>query len=174
MANQYDDTQLQKLFTDMDVKHRKKALKGAFRREANQVRRTAVNNLRSSLRSNRDLEKGIRAIVFKKAAGFRVTIGTKKANRKTGKGEKGMHLNRQGLKKPVLIWAEGGTEQRKTKTKTKTRIFVRERKGHNTGRMKRYGFMRKTQTDVRDKVTADLRNEIVESVTKTASKYGCK
>ena len=174
MANQYDDTQLQKLFTDMDVKHRKKALKGAFRREANQVRRTAVNNLRSSLRSNRDLEKGIRAIVFKKAAGFRVTIGTKKANRKTGKGEKGMHLNRWGLKKPVLIWAEGGTEQRKTKTKTKTRIFVRERKGHNTGRMKRYGFMRKTQTDVRDKVTADLRNEIVESVTKTASKYGCK
>ena len=174
MANQYDDTQLQKLFTDMDVKHRKKALKGAFRREANQVRRTAVNNLRSSLRSNRDLEKGIRAIVFKKAAGFRVTIGTKKDNRKTGKGEKGMHLNRWGLKKPVLIWAEGGTEQRKTKTKTKTRIFVRERKGHNTGRMKRYGFMRKTQTDVRDKVTADLRNEIVESVTKTASKYGCK
>ena len=172
MANQYDDTQLQKLFTEMDVKHRKRALKGAFRREANQVRRTAINNLRSSLHSNRDLEKGIRAIVFKKAAGFRVTIGTKKANRKTGKGEKGMHINRQGLKKPVLIWAEGGTEQRKTKTKT--RVFVRERRGHTTGRMKRYGFMRKTQTDVRDKVTADLRNEIVESVTKTANKYGCK
>lgn len=172
MANQYDDTQLQKLFTEMDVKHRKRALKGAFRREANQVKRTAINNLRSSLHSNRDLEKGIRAIVFKKAAGFRVTIGTKKANRKTGKGEKGMHINRQGLKKPVLIWAEGGTEQRKTKTKT--RVFVRKRRGHNTGRMKRYGFMRKTQTDVRDKVTADLRNEIVESVTKTANKYGCK
>lgn len=172
MANQYDDTQLQKLFTEMDVKHRKRALKGAFRREANQVRRTAINNLRSSLHSNRDLEKGIRAIVFKKAAGFRVTIGTKKANRNTGKGEKGMHINRQGLKKPVLIWAEGGTEQRKTKTKT--RVLVRERRSHNTGRMKRYGFMRKTQTDVRDKVTADLRNEIVESVTKTANKYGCK
>ena len=101
MANQYNDTQLQKLFTEMDVKHRKRALKGAFRREANQVRRTAINNLRSSLHSNRDLEKGIRAIVFKKAAGFRVTIGTKKANPKTGKGEKGMHINRQGLKKPV-------------------------------------------------------------------------
>lgn len=172
MANQYDDTQLQKLFTEMDVKHQKRALKGAFRREANQVRRTTINNLRSSLHSNRDLEKGIRAIVFKKAAGFRVTIGTKKANRKTGKGEKGMHINRQGLKKPVLIWAEGGTEQRKTKTKT--RVLVRERRSHNTGRMKRYGFMRKTQTDVRDKVTADLRNEIVESVTKTANKYGCK
>ena len=172
MANQYDDTQLQKLFADMDVKHRKRALKGAFKREANQVRKTAINNLRSSLQSNRDLEKGIRALVFKKAAGFRVTIGTKKANRKTGKGEKGMHLNRQGLKKPVLIWAEGGTEQRHTKTKTK--IFVRERKGHNTGRMRRYGFMRKTQSDVADKVTANLRNEIVESVTRTARKYGCK
>lgn len=172
MANQYDDTQLQKLFTDMDVKHRKRALKGAFKREANQVRKTAINNLRSSLHSNRDLEKGIRAIVFKDKAGFRVTIGTKKANRKTGKGEKGMHLNRQGLKKPVLIWAEGGTEQRRTKTKTK--VFVRERKGHNTGRMKRYGFMRKTKTDVADKVTEDLRNEITKSIEKTASKYGCK
>lgn len=172
MANQYDDTQLQKLFTDMDVKHRKRALKGAFKREANQVRKTAINNLRSSLHSNRDLEKGIRAIVFKDKAGFRVTIGTKKANRKTGKGEKGMHLNRQGLKKPVLIWAEGGTEQRRTKTKTK--VFVRERKGHNTGHMKRYGFMRKTKTDVADKVTEDLRNEITKSIEKTASKYGCK
>lgn len=169
---QYDDTQLQKLFTDMDVKHRQKALKGAFRREAGLVRKTAINNLRSSLQSNRDLEKGIRAIVFKKAAGFRVTIGTKKANRKTGKGEKGMHLNRQGLKKPVLIWAEGGTEQRRTKTKT--RIFVRERKGHNTGRMKRYAFMRQTKQDVADKVTADLHNEIEKSVIKTAKKYGCK
>ncbi len=172
MANQYDDTQLQKLFTDMDVKHRKRALKGAFKREANQVRKTAINNLRSSLHSNRDLEKGIRAIVFKYKAGFRVTISAKKANRKTGKGEKGMHLNRQGLKKPVLIWAEGGTDRRHTKTKTK--VFVRERKGHNTGYMKRYGFMRKTKTDVADKVTDDLHNEITKSIEKTASKYGCK
>ena len=108
MANQYDDTQLQKLFTEMDVKHRKRALKGAFRREANQVRRTAINNLRSSLHSNRDLEKGIRAIVFKKAAGFRVTIGTKKANRKTGKGEKGprpqysLQKQEYALQQPLL------------------------------------------------------------------------
>lgn len=61
-----------------------------------------------------------------------------------------------------------------TKDQDQNKVFVRERRGHNTGRMKRYGFMRKTQTDVRDKVTADLRNEIVESVTKTANKYGCK
>lgn len=107
MANQYDDTQLQKLFTEMDVKHRKRALKGAFRREANQVRRTAINNLRSSLHSNRNLEKGIRAIVFKKAAGFRVTIGTKKANRKTGKGEKRYAHQSSGTKETCFDMGRG-------------------------------------------------------------------
>lgn len=95
----YDDSKLRGLFSEMDVKLRLKSLKGAFRREANKVRRTAINNLRADLDSNRDLEKGIRAIVFKRQAGFRVTVGTKRAN-KNGKGERGFHVNRQGLKNP--------------------------------------------------------------------------
>ncbi len=167
----YDDSKLRGLFSEMDVKLRLKSLKGAFRREANKVRRTAINNLRADLDSNRDLEKGIRAIVFKRQAGFRVTVGTKRAN-KNGKGERGFHVNRQGLKKPVLIWAENGTKERTTKTKTK--VYIRARKGHSTGRMKRYGFMRQTQTDVRESVENDLRNEIRENVVRIANKYGCK
>lgn len=166
----YDDTQLQKMFADMDVKQRLKALRGAFRREAGRVRKTAINNLRSSIRSDKNLEKGVRAIVFKQQAGFRVTVGTKKANR-SGKGEYGFHTNRQGLKKPVLIWAEGGTALRRTKTKTK--IWKRSRKGHNTGRMRRYGFMRKTRDEVADKVENSLHNEITQNVIRTAKKYGC-
>lgn len=167
---QYDDENLQRLFAEMDAKKRLKALKGAFRREANRVRKTAVNNLRGSIRTDRDLERGVRAIVFKRKAGFRVTIGAKKAD-KNGKGEKGMHLNRRGLKKPVLIWAEGGTEWRHTKTKT--RIFTRKRKGHSTGRMKRYGFMQKTLNEVRGSVTDSLHKEVVNSIVKAAKKYGC-
>lgn len=167
----YDDSKLRGLFSEMDVKLRLKSLKGAFRREANKVRRIAINNLRADLDSNRDLEKGIRAIVFKRQAGFRVTVGTKRAN-KNGKGERGFHVNRQGLKKPVLIWAENGTKERTTKTKTK--VYIRARKRHSTGRMKRYGFMRQTQTDVRESVENDLRNEIRENVVRIANKYGCK
>lgn len=180
MDVRYNDTELQRLFAEMDVKTRTKALRGAFRREVGKVRRIAINNLRSGINaknkqtfhSSRSLEKGIRAMVFKRTAGFRITIGTKKANRKTGKGEQGMHLNRFGLKKPVLIWAEGGTEPRSTKTQT--RVFKRTRKGHSTGRMKRYAFMRTTQSQVSDTVTAELQDEVIKNVVKTAKKYGCK
>ena len=78
---QYDDANLQRLFAAMDTQKRLKALKGAFRRQANLVRKTAINNLRGSIRSDKDLERGVRAIVFKRKAGFRVTVGTKKAGR---------------------------------------------------------------------------------------------
>lgn len=74
---EYDDKNLQRLFAELEPKRRMQALKGGFRREANKVRKTAINNLRSSISSNKDLEKGVRAIVFKRAAGFRVTVGTK-------------------------------------------------------------------------------------------------
>lgn len=168
---EYDDTNLQHMFEALQPKQRLKALRGAFRREANKFRRKAIKNLRSSIRSDRDLERGVRTIVFKRAAGFRVTVGTKKANR-NGKGEQGMHLNRQGLKKPVLIWAEEGTESRYTKSKT--RIFRRKRKGHSTGRMKRYGFMAKTRDEISGSITESLHNEVINSIKKEAKKYGCK
>ena len=63
---EYDDKNLQRLFAELEPKRRMQALKGGFRREANKVRKTAINNLRSSISSNKDLEKGVRAIVFKR------------------------------------------------------------------------------------------------------------
>ena len=171
----YDDRQLQKLFDELEPKRRLQALKGGFRREANQVRKTAVNNLRSSgLRTDRDLEKGIRAKVFKRTAGFRITIGTKRANKK-GKGAAGYHKNRFGKLKPVLIWAEMGTEARTTKSKEGSRRRAdRKRAQHSTGRMRRYGFMRKTLESVNGKVSDDLHKMVLESIEKTAKKYGSK
>ena len=170
----YNDENLQRLFAELEPKRRLQAIKGGFRREANQVRKTAINNLRSSIQSNKDLEKGVRAIVFKRKAGFRVTVGTKRAG-KNGKGEAGFHTNRQGLKKPVLIWAEEGTAERKTKPKQGTRRrAARLRASHRTGRMKRYGFMAQTLSSVRDTVTADIQKMVTENVEQVAKKYGCK
>ena len=170
----YDDRDLQRLFAELEPKRRVQALKGGFRREANQVRKTAINNLRSSIQSNKDLEKGVRAIVFKRKAGYRVTVGTKRAG-KNGKGEAGFHTNRQGLKKPVLIWAEEGTKERQTKPKKGTRRrAARLRTSHRTGRMKRYGFMAQTLTSVRDTVTTNIHEMVAENVQKVAGKYGCK
>lgn len=166
----YNDEKLQRLFAELEPKRRLQALKGGFRREANQVRKTAINNLRSSIRSDKDLEKGVRSVVFKRKAGFRVTIGTKRG--KNGKGEAGFHTNRQGLKKPVLIWAEQGTAERKTKSNGGKRA-LRKRSAHRTGRMKRYGFMLQTLNSVRNTVTENIRKMVAENVEKVANKYGC-
>ena len=170
----YDDRNLQRLFAAMEPKRRLQAIKGGCRKEANLVRKTAINNLRNSIRTDKDLEKGVRAIVFKRKAGFRVTVGTKKAN-KSGKGEAGFHTNRQGLKKPVLIWAEDGTDERRTKPKQGTRRRAsRLRASHPTGRMKRYGFMAQTLRSVRDTVTDNVHKMVTENIEKIAKKYGCK
>lgn len=170
----YNDENLQRLFAELEPKRRLQAIKGGFRREANQVRKTAINNLRSGIQSNKDLEKGVRAIVFKRKAGFRVTVGTKRAG-KNGKGEAGFHTNRQGLKKPILIWTEEGTKNRKTKPKQGTRRrAARLRASHSTGRMKRYGFMAQTLRSVRDTVTNDIHEMVTDNVQKVAEKYGCK
>lgn len=168
---QYNDVELQRLFAELDTKQRLKAIKGAFRREANRVRKTALNNLRGSIRSDRDLERGVRAVVYKRKAGFRVTIGTKKAG-KSGK-EYGFHINRKGLKKPVLIWAEAGTKWRKSKKATRYMVGGKWRTGTTRGFMKRYGFMQKTLTDVRGSVTDSLHNEVINSVKEIAKKHGC-
>ena len=171
---EYDDSQLQALFGDLEPKRRLQALKGGFRKEAQRVRRIAINNLRGSIRSDKDLEKGIRAIVFKRKAGFRVTIGTKKAG-KNGKGEAGFHTNRKGLKKPILIWAEEGTKERKTKGNIggSSRRYTRQRTSHRTGRMKRYGFMAQTLMSVRGSVTQSIHDMVRANVMRVAKKYGC-
>ena len=67
-------------------------------------------------------------------------MGVAKRAGKNGKGEAGFHTNRQGLKKPVLIWVEEGTKERKTKSNGGKRA-ARRRSAHSTGRMRRYGFM---------------------------------
>lgn len=171
----YDDSNLQRLIAEMEPKRRLQALKGGFRRVANQVRKTAVNNLRSSgITMSKGLDKGIRALVFKRKAGFRVTIGTRNKG-KNGKGEAGFHTTRRGIKKPILLWAEGGTEERETKPKKGSRRrAARLREQHRTGRMKRYGFMEQTLNSVKSTVTADMQTQVVDNIKRISDKYGCK
>lgn len=166
MELKYDDSQLQKLFSEMNVKDRMKSMKSAFRREGNYVKKVAISNLRSDLHSNSDLERGIQVQLFKRGTGFVVTI---KSDKKTGKG---FYTKKNGDKKPVLIWAEEGTKMRRTKTMTK--VYRRKRRSHTTGRMKSYCFMADTQVEVRNRVTDDIHSKLEESVWKIAKKYGCK
>lgn len=168
----YDDSNLHKLIEDLQLQKIKIPLRGAFKKTANLVRKDAIKNLRSSIRSDRDLENGVRSEVYKKRVGFYVTIGTIGGKKKKfDMGEVGIHTNRRGLKKPVLPWAELGTKPRYTKTKT--RIYTRMRKGHYTGRMPEFGFMAKTKEEVKGWVTDELRNSIVKTIQRKAKKYGC-
>ena len=166
---EYDDTNLQRLYSELDPKRRRQALRAGFRKEAQKVRKVAVSNLRSSgIRTDRDLEKGIRALVFKQQLGFRVTIGTSNGAKKAG-----YHKNRQGLEKPVLLWAEGGTKQRRTKGNGGRR-FQRKRGSHPTGAMPAYGFMSKTKSQTETGITEDLKTMVTEQVIRIARKYGSK
>ena len=178
MGITYDDTNLRKLFEEMAPKNRKKALKGSFRRTGNYVRGIAVRNLQGTgINHATRLRKGIRTVVFKRDAGFRVTAASRKAD-KQGKGERGMHTNRYGLKKPVLSWAETGTQLRLVKRRGYTRVKVAGGRfytvGANRGRMPKYGFMERTRTQVDGSVMPVLRKEICQSIQKIARKYGCK
>ena len=80
MANgvTYDDSRLTRLMEALSPAQRERALRNAFRAEARKVRKAAVKNLRGSgLKVNAEVEKGVRAVVYRQVAGFRVTIGTK-------------------------------------------------------------------------------------------------
>ncbi len=165
-------TELARLLTQRQIRN---SVKRAYRREADRARKIAVNALRvSGLRVEGDAsdwEKGIRAHVYSRGGGFLITVKARGANRH-GRGEKGMHKNRAGVKKPVLMWAEEGTAARKTKSRT--RVFIRKRRGHGTGRMPGYGFLDKAAPDMYRSVEAGLLPEIESAVDKVARKAGIK
>lgn len=179
----YDDTRLQRLFDAMSPRMRAKAMRGALRKEARRVRQAAVKNLRTERArlagqggrksaaavrtSNRELEKGIRTVVSKKTLGFRVTVGTArgkgfyKSRRFTGAGSREV---------PVLIWLEDGTALR---VSSRSKIARALGRGKNRGRIPSLRFMEKTRSQESANVTEGIRKATMESVEKTARKYGC-
>lgn len=173
----YQDERLQGLFAALSPANRKKVIKTACRKVGRSLRKVAVNNLRATgLNHAEELSKGIRVVVFKREAGFRITAATRKANRK-GKGERGMHTNRKQQKKPILAWAETGTALRMVKT-TKPIIFYSRGKWYSfktrqRGRMKRYGFIARTKNQAENTAPRQLKSEIAASVIQIAHKYGC-
>lgn len=175
----YDDKELKRLFEALEPKQRIAAFKGAFRREATRVKKAATANLRAKMASTRELEKGIRGVVFKRVAGFKVTIAPKAARRGRGK-ERGMYASRRGkgVPKPVLLFAESGTQERYKRIKggrlSRNVRRVLGKKGTRTGRMPRLAFMEETLDQMKGGVTESLKEQITNNVIRTAKRYGCK
>ena len=175
---EYDDKELQLLFRAMEPRERGKAMRGAFRRTAYAVKKIAERNLDATgLHNAHKMHRHIRAIVFKRMAGCRITIGTRKGNAKTGKGELGMHRNRYGIKKPVIIWAEAGTVERQVRYRGQKFVSMKSQwatAGKSRGSMPALRFMDDTLAQTKDTQTATLQRTLRQTVTEEALKHGCQ
>lgn len=168
MSVSFNDIELAQFFGQLNLRERLRMLRGVYRREARRVRAVAVSNLRATglrVRGNRaDWEKGIYTEVYTRAAGFKVSIFGQR------NGRRGMHLNRAGLTKPVLTFFEKGTAARHTKSAS--RFGARQRRGHATGRVRRYAFMRKAGQQVAASVSNNIRTELRANMQRIAQRHG--
>lgn len=151
------------VYRALDLKEQRKAMRGAMRREGNRLKKQAAANLQGSgmgTGTKQKVSKGIRVRVYpdRYGAGFMLSVKPR--------GRHGVHKNRFGKEKPVLMWAEDGTRLRHTGrrlssffsksryTGKKVRQYVRG--GRSTGRMRRYGFMRRTEETAAQSVEQNL------------------
>lgn len=159
----------------LSEKERVKALKSALRKAGNKVKERAISNLRKEVHSSRKLEKGIKVKVWKKTAGFRVTVGEGfyKSTRFTG-GKTQIIINREVYDRevPVLMWLETGTKQRSMRRGSKYAKYFRHKQ--NTGKLREYGYMARAQEQMSGEVTSHLQDSIEIVITGIAKKHGCK
>jgi hypothetical protein len=191
MTDQNDGKDLATLAKELTPRQLRNALKRSYRAEAKKVLGIARRHLHASklkVKGNKsDWDKGIRSHIYSKGGGFLITV---KAHRSTlkGEGEKSMHENRKGFKKPILMWAEEGTNYRQRggkKVRVKHGIYGTHRSGKTrywtetirkngipTKRMPAYRFLDKATPEMNSTVEADLGKEVGVAVDKVAKKCG--
>lgn len=167
MGIDVDVNRLWEMLEELDPKQRAKALKQGLRMAARTVRRAAVRNMTSGSPAlqgrTSEVARGIRAVVYRKAIGFRVTVGTKRTNYKTAARDNKEKAFRR--LRVVPLWAEGGTVQRRTRGG----LF---RKGASRGSMRPYRFMERAERETMPGVETTIRKSIESSIEKTVKKYG--
>lgn len=170
----YDDTQLRKLFDELQPKNQARVFRAAFRSVARKLRKEAVKELTAArLPSGRGLHnastiaRGLRTRGFSgKKFGFAVTASSQSA-----KG-RGMYCNSRGELKPILRWMEEGTRGRRTR---KSYISSRRRvTPHFTGHLTPLKFMRDAVLANADNIAPDLNEQMRQAVVKIARKYGSR
>ena len=189
--DQAPEKDLAQIAKEMTPKQLRKSLKRAYRAEAKKVLGIARQQLHRSkiqVKGNQaDWEKGIRSHIYSRGGGFLITVKAHRANLK-GQGEKSMHENRKGFKKPVLMWAEEGTKERQRggkKIRIKHGIYGTHRSGKTqywtetirkdgipTGQMGAYGFLERATPEMFQTVEHDLGTEVGVAVEKVAKKCG--
>ncbi len=167
----------------LDMKEQRKAMRGAMRREANNVKKAAQEAMGSSglgKGTKQSVQKSIYARVYPNKYGLGFMAST------VPHGKRGIHTNRFGKEKPVAMWAETGTAENGTKDrhvgkrKRGWRVITRtgrkgrnyERSGHSTGRMRAYNFMDKAEQQTATGVEERIFQNLEQNIEKAARKQG--
>lgn len=157
---QYVSSEVMTLLEHLTPRAVRNSLKGAYRSVAKYVRSSGRSSLSASslsVQGNRsDWSRGVRTRVYSRGGGFMLTV----------KGVKGqsMHTNRFGRQKPILMWAEDGTRERRTRGGL--------RRSHSTGRMPRYGYISRIEGSLYTYVDGALGAELERCVGVQAAKLG--
>lgn len=144
----------------------KALLKGAYRKTGNEILKIARQRLMSSgIAHASKLKKGIRLRVYPRGGGFMITVKPY--------GKQGYHVNRFGLEKPVLMWAEEGTKFRFPR---KGAFVAKTDKGSiritHMGKMPAYHFLDDVERYAPPIIEKDIGKALEDSVMKRASRLG--
>lgn len=168
------------VYKALDQRTHRKAMRSAMRKEGNRLKKAAVSNLRQSgigQGTNRSLASGIYVRTYPARYGLGFMVSVKPHGRR-----KGIHLNRKGKEKPVLMWAEDGTRLRRSGRRvssffgrsrfTGRRIRQYLRGGANRGKMGCYAFLAKTERQTEGSVESYLFTDFQTSLERAARKQG--
>lgn len=176
-ALQTFERDLAKLYTGLSPKEQRKAIAAAMRHEANRLKKAAQTKVRTSgLSAKTGVDKGVYSRLYPKRYGTGFMVSVKPYGAK-----KGIHTNRQGKQKPVLLFAEEGTKQRnvgrrKGEAQYRQGRFAQKkwrdysRSGHSTGRMPRYKFLAMTEQTETAGIEQRLWTDFERNVERAANK----
>ena len=160
--------ELIKCFSKRDLKA---AMKGAYRRTGKEILAIARGKLTSSGMAHASkLRKDIRLRIYPRGGGFMITVKPH--------GKQGYHTNRKGFQKPVLMWAEEGTNERMLRHLPSDGYhIIKTADGYRmagafTGRMPAYHFLEGVYEQGVQILNRDIPSNLEGSVMKRAGKLG--
>ena len=170
------------VYKALDIRQQRRSLRAAMRKEGRHLLATAkaaISGARLGLGTKQDIRQGVYVRVYpdKYGLGFMASV---KPHRKNN--VKGIHVNRQGKMKPVLMFAEEGTRYRKVGRRkqsffgksryTGKKIRHYTRSGHSTGRMRAYRFMEKAERTASSGIGQRLFTDFEKNVYRAAQRQG--
>ncbi len=111
----------------------------------------------------RDVAKGVQSCVYKRDVGFKIDIYPAKGS-KSPVLDRFMHTNRQGLKKPVLLFVNSSTESSR----------ATHWGNRNRGVLPQKPFLKTAAATVDPFARSEFEKIMIESTRKIAAKYGAR